>query len=280
MPETEYWTEIVSDYLLERGERQIRGTRVFRRDDAGEDTAADSLPEVGDLMVEEDLTTTIPGCKCRGYTVKYAQGHSGTPERTYTYSTEETGYSSSGRSVPSDFLSETFEMSCSVDSFEPNPNEPDGDYWSWGSSNEVRQVLTRYVPHARLSIPFPQDMSVSLGPYLKQRLRDFLGRINSAGFSGFEAGQVMLVGATGGTYRDQEGELKVSAMLHFECRVLGADLKGSGGDSKDWLYVMSERTGKYEKPRTNTSSKYLYEEKSFGVDEGGLMAPVSEPEAP
>lgn len=273
----ENWTEVSEGYLLNRRETNVTGQRVFRRHDTGGGVGVGSLPAVGDTMVAEDLTTGVTGCLCRGYTVRFVGGHGGTPERTYDYSTEEEGYSSTGRSVPLDFEAESFEMTCQAETFTPDPNVPGGDYWSWGSSNEVRQSLTRLVPQTRFSIPFPQDMAASLTPYLKARLRDFIGRINAADFGGFLAGQVMLAGVTGGTFRNSEGAAKVAVMLHFECRVLGSELKASGSDNKDWLYVLSEATGLYAKPRTNTSTKYLYEEKSFGSGSGGLFETISAP---
>lgn len=261
------------EYQYLPSENGTRGTRTFQRNDAAGDVAVASLPVIlSSLMVDLD-GNDVTGCLCRSARAVFIGGDGGTPGIAYEYSTEESGYSSSGNQVPKDDGAEDFEIGAQRETFTPDPDVPDGDYWHWGASVQVEQELSRVVPHGQFSFPFPQTITSAKRNALVARLNTYIGAINAASFKGYAEGQVMFVGATGGSYRTASWELVYRVMLRFEARILRTDLKGNTISADDWLYVLSDANGQYKKPRTNTSTKYLYEKKDFST--GGLLAAVS-----
>lgn len=271
----EMYSEVGSRWLLSETEDGWEGTRVFIRDDNNGAIAAASLPVRGTtVMKAADGTTDVPGCICRTKRITYEGGHVGSAVVECTFSTKSVSSRRSGDSVPDDYQAATFDFGVGLDTVKPDPNPPGGDYWTWGSSEEVEQDLPITIPDGRVEITFPFEVAASLRDQLLARVKEYRGTLNNATFWGHDAGQVMFMGISGGgTYRDATNAVVYRVSFLFQFRTLPTTLKDSGADTKDWLYVFSAKHGKYKKPVTNVGGKYLYEEKNFAT----LLSEVTAP---
>lgn len=271
----EMYSEQGHRWRLDETEDGWEGTRVFIRDDNGGAIAAAALPVRGTtVMKAADGTTDVPGCICRTKRITYEFGHVGSAVVECTFSTKSVSSRRSGDSVPDDYQAASFDFGVGLDTVKPDPNPSDGDYWTWGSSEEVEQELPITIPNGRVEVTFPFELDDTLRDLLLARVAEYRGTINDAEFWGHAAGQVMFMGISGGgTYRDAENAVKYRVSFLFQFRTLPTTLKAAGADAKDWLYVFSSKHGLYKKPFTNVGGKYLYEEKDF--DE--LMSEIEVP---
>jgi hypothetical protein len=270
----EMWLEVIEEgsYNYEITERGSSGIRTFVRwDDHPDAIVPAALPVVGSPTSLMTTITggTITGCICRKMNPYFMQGSQNTPRLVFHYASEEVTTSSSpGDSALSDVRAEQYEIGIDQDSFTPNPDRADGDYWVFEGAASELNVVEQPLPLMRgtgqLVIPHPNNaMTEEERDEFIELANEARGALNAEAIRGYAVGQLMFVGATGGTIINGDDVVRYRFELRFEARTL-QDVHADAAINTDaWLYVMNEREGRFRKPKTNIGGKFLYRKISF-----------------
>lgn len=248
------YKEAYDEYDLNETEDGVQGQRVFVQDPAGTVT---NLPIVGQsLMVDHD-DVSISACLCRQRRTRIQQG--GIPHIICSYSTKESSIEYSGSAISRDTGTRTYEGHA-----EQVPlAEPFAAGFQWDSGNGVEQAFAKQVPVTTFTRPI-HGLTELEAEALNGTLEGYLGTINSAEFEGHRIGSVYFGTYYGGSYRDEDGDLRFAFNLQFTKRLINDELGTVTQD--DWLYEINQATGEWEKVKNVAGTpKYRYKKADFAA---------------
>lgn len=257
-----YKENIASGYKYSETAVQITGERLFHRDDSGGSVAAADLPAPGGTaakdLFKDPSGSTVSGCYCREKVFVFLGGGSAAYGWLFKYSTRDSsmqGDSGGGESVSTDSDTRRFDVGGEMVSL----STPGSD-WLWKSDDAaVDQPVYRRVVNGRFTIPKP-DMSESAKNTFLGLVKAQAGTINAASFEGFNIGEVLFAGISGGTYYDEEGNLRWSFDMQFEFRCI------PGITNNDWQYILRDN-GEWDRPYWDNSGAdvFLYSTSDFSA---------------
>lgn len=250
------YKELFTGYQLEQSKERTTGQRQFLVITAG----PDSLPTIGiDRMIDEN-GAPVPGCYCRRIRTSYLDQDATRAVKTALFDTDAGGGSgSTGAAISSDKDQEDFYATV-----ESVPIDNPSVQWTFESDG----TSVDYPIYKELGIHnwsrIRTDMSAGEYESFKSLVRAHLHTINDADFAGWGVGCVKFIGASGGSYIDQNGTRRYRAMLTFSGRVIKDDINVITTDTWLYLYNPNPSPGSgnaWDKPKSG--SNYLYTKTDF-----------------
>jgi hypothetical protein len=243
------YQELADEYQLDRTEDGVTGRRVWIRDDLNGATSPAGLPLVGTSLMVDDAAFTVPNCICRSLQTAY---RGGIAHIIATYRTRPSTVEWTGASISRDPDTRIFEGTADVALL----NDPSSTALVWsGTTDAPATSIGKPLFAGTFTIP-RSDLSTAQKNALFVKIVTHAGTINNASFQSLRTGSVRFDGIRGGTYRDDNGNLRWSFDLIFSYRLLNDPYTSI--TSNDWLYDFDPQTGAWKQAVTSTGAKAKY----------------------
>jgi hypothetical protein len=208
----EMYKRTAEGYQYNETEDGITGQEIYIRDDVSGTLAVASLPVVGSSVHSDPYGSAVGSCYCRTKNAVFPDGHPDTLKWTMSFGTRKP--SAESNPINNDPNNRRFRMGAEMVTIE----SPSIGSWVWGSGSgsgtPIDQKIYQRIVQGDFTIPksklTPAQNTAFIGSVIS-----YAGRINSATFEGFPAGQVYFSGIEGGTTYDQ-GDLQYNYEMHFE----------------------------------------------------------------
>jgi hypothetical protein len=211
-----------------------------------------ALPAIGAAF--SALGTTAAACLLRSRNRKVFERDGAYYQYTLNYST---------KSNPNPTPVDTTERKQSFGGDMQTIEKPDA--WKWTTSGSAIMLP---MPVRIVTVTFSRptkELAASANESFKAAMVANGGKINSDEYDGWGVGNVMLVGANGGSARNKAGTQVWKYEVEFAVRIV------PGKATDGWQYIMRE-DGIWDKPKRKDNATYLYETAAFGTTMNGFFA--------
>lgn len=240
---------IKEGYSYRTSETETVGVRYYETDATG----SDSLPTIGVTGFPTSGGGTLSGVVCRSLEEIYRGSGAQVTTWKAVFRTADIE-SGGGEEITTQSSSRRFSVGGEIASIIDA-----SDSWVWESDGDpVDQKMGKHIVTISFTVP-KLDMTAAENTSWLSGLSSYVGRINNASFEGFNSGCVLFEGVTGGSFYNEDGDLRFSYEMNFLVRIV----PGQATDS--WQYLFRDNTGYFDLPTDDTGTARLYSTANFGA---------------
>lgn len=233
------------------GEEGQRGMVAFVNDDSG---AYESLPALGDGF--NFLGTNAATCTLRRIKMAYLERDSTRVKYMLEYSSPKS--SGGGGGGAKDVQDRRWSFGGDMQTI----MKPVGWNWTAGSAlTPPKEIGNIPIPRRTFTINYTRPtilMTAAQNTTFISYLSAVAGKVNSDNFESWGVGNILCTGATGGTVRDEHGNIKYRYDVGFSVRYIPGVDSGQNG----WQHLLRE-DGVWDKPK-DSAGNFLYGTAIFG----------------
>jgi hypothetical protein len=251
---------IIKSCFYEKGQSgNSTGEMQFYNDPSG----TYAIPTLGAGFA--GLGTTDAACLLRRIRIEYLEGDIAHNKYVCQYSVEGDSNNSGDNGGGNNAMKKSTDRRWTYGGEMQSIAEPVG--WKWASSTLSVEGVS--IPKAIITVNFQRptlELNELAVTDFKSKLLACAGKINAADFEGWGVGNVLCVGAEGGTFENESGAEKQKFNVGFSVRIIPSVATDA------WQYMM-RLDGEFDKPMIG--AKYMYEKTGTTTFDSLFVLPVA-----